>query len=612
MAPGTSEVPPAGWRDVLRLLPRAGQLTVAGVVVSAVVDAVLPLAIIVTTGRLISRVSNGPSVDGVLGPLAVLASLLALQQLVEPLRSVVVYRAASRIDGHLRTQAMLATSRPSGIAFLEEPAVRDLVAVATARAGPFRPATPGGAAVGTIGLLVRYAQGVGAALLIARFSLWLAVVMLVGTLLYRRKHRRESLSLARAFDGHLPNYRRAGYLSGLVVEPPAAKETRVFGLGGWLLTRHTQVWRAVTDAMSARRHLARRRQSMYYALMVPLNATAFLVIGQAALDGRIDLGTLTVVLQGSLLLLALGGIGFEEYQIDFGTATLPALAALNQRSDVAQVAGPASAHHTDDLPQHAIRFEGVSFAYPDGRMVFERLNLEIPAGTSLALVGANGAGKTTLVKLLARLYEPSSGRILVDGIDLRELDLASWRARLAVIFQDFVHYELSATANIGFGRLSHMGDRNALVKAAARAGALDLVEGLPKAWDTVLARGYTDGTDLSGGQWQRVALARALLAVDSGAGLLALDEPTANLDVRAEAELFEHLLRLRSGGNGGGAIRRVTTLLISHRFSTVRHAERICVLDRGRVIEQGSHDELVGSGGMYARMFDLQATRFHG
>ncbi|MBW3638535.1 MAG: ABC transporter ATP-binding protein/permease [Actinobacteria bacterium] len=574
-------------------------------------DAVLPLAIIVTTGRLIGRVSTASGVSDVLGPLALLAALLAVQQVVEPVRSVAVYRAASRIDGHLRVRAMTATSRPAGIAFLEEPAVRDLLTLATARAGPFRPATPGGAAVGSIGLVVRYAQGVAAAVLIARFSLWLAVVMLVGTLVYRRAHRHESLALARAFDGHLPRYRRAGYLSGLVVEPPAAKETRLFGLGGWLRTRHTLVWRAVTDAMSARRQRARRRQSTYYVLMVPLNATAFFLIGQAALDGRIDLGTLTVLLQASLLLLALGGIGFEEYQIDFGTATIPALAALDQRSAAAQVLEPAGDRSGDNLPQHAICFEGVCFDYPDGRAVFEHLDLEIPAGTSLAIVGGNGAGKTTLVKLLARLYEPSSGRILVDGIDLRDVDLASWRSRLAVIFQDFVHYELPVTANIGFGRVSRLGDRSALAKAAGRAGALDLVEDLPKAWDTVLARGYTDGTDLSGGQWQRLALARALLAVDAGAGVLALDEPTANLDVRAETELFEHLLRLRSGGDGVGGIRRVTTLLISHRFSTVRHADRICVLDRGRVVEQGSHDELVRDGGTYARMFSLQATRFH-
>jgi len=582
----------------------------AGVVVGAVVDAVLPLAIIVTTGQLIERVTSTPSVSDVVVPLAVLAALFIVQQVVEPVRSVLVYRAASRIDGHLRTRAMTATSGPSGVAFLEEPGVQDRVTTAAARSGPFRPATPGGAAVGVVGLVARYAQALGATVLIAQFSVWLAVTMLVGTLLFRRPQHRESRALATAFDQHLPAYRRAGYVSSLLLEPHAAKETRVFGLHDWLMGRHAQLWREVTHAMSALRQRARRRQGRHYLFMAPLNAAAFVVVGLAALDGRIDLGTLAVVLQASMQLLALGSIGFEEYQIDFGTASLPALAALEERSAAARAAEPAGHRTGDDLPQQAIRFEGVSFAYPGGRPVFEHLDLTIPSGASMAIVGANGAGKTTLMKLLARLYEPSSGRILVDGVDLRELDAASWRSRLAVIFQDFVRYELPATQNVGFGCLRRMGEPSALGDAADRAGALDLVERLPSRWDTVLARGYTDGADLSGGEWQRVALARALLAVEGGAAVLALDEPTANLDVRAEAELFEQLLRLTSGTGTDGAGQQVTTLLISHRFSTVRQAQQICVLDRGRVSEQGTHDDLVRAGGTYARMFRLQAARF--
>lgn len=583
-----------------------------GVVVAAVVDAVLPLAIIVTTGRLIDRVTLAQHVSDVVGPLAVLAGLFTARQVVEPLRSVLVFRAASCIDGHLRIRAMTATSQPAGVAFLEEPDVQDRVTLAAARSGPFRPATPGGAAVGIVALVARYAQALGATVLIAQFSVWLAVVMLVGTLAFRRPHHRESTALARAFDAHLPAYRRTGYISGLVLDPPAAKETRVFGMRDWLLSRHATLWREVTASMSARRQRARRRQGTYYLLIAPLHAAAFLFVAQAALEGRIDLGTLAVVLQACLQLLALGSIGFEEYQLDFGTASLPALAALNERSAAARAAEPAGHRRCDGMPQQGIRFEGVSFAYPDGRPVFEHLDLTVPAGSSLAIVGANGAGKTTLMKLLARLYEPSSGRILVDGIDLRELDLTSWRSRLAVIFQDFVRYELPVTQNVGFGCVPLMSERGAMDNAAGRAGALGLIERLPLGWDTVLARGFTDGADLSGGEWQRVALARALLAVDAGAGVLALDEPTANLDVRAEAELFEHLLRLTAGVDAEGAGRQVTTLLISHRFSNVLQAQRICVLDRGRVVEEGTHDELVQARGTYARMFRLQASRFDG
>jgi ATP-binding cassette, subfamily B, bacterial len=594
------------WRDLLRLLPHAGRRLVAGVVVAAIIDAALPLAVIATTGRLVDRVTTTPGVGAVLGPLALLAALFAARQLLEPVRTVVVYRAASRIDGHLRARAMAASSRTPGVALLEEPGMQDLLELAGARAGPFRPATPGGAAVGVVGLVARYAQAVGATLLIARFSLLLAVAMLTGTLLYRRPHHRENLALAMAFDGQLPSYRRSRYLSGLVMEPPAAKETRIFGIADWILSRHERVWLDVTGAMSTLRHRTSRRLATYYLLVAPLHAVAFVLVGRAALDGRIDLGTLAVVLQASLQLLAMGGLGHDEYQIDFGTASLPALAELEQRSIAARPAAQGPAISADGLPRHEIRFEEVSFSYPDARPVFDHLDLTVAAGTSLAIVGANGAGKTTLVKLLARLYEPASGRILIDGVDLREIDLASWRARLAVIFADFVRYQLPATANVGFGCTARMADRAALCHAAGQAGALDLIEGLPRGWDTVLARGYTDGADLSGGEWQRVALARALLAIGGGAGVLALDEPTANLDVRAEAELFEHLLSLVSTGSG------ITTLLISHRFSTVRRAQRICVLERGRVVEDGTHVELLAAAGTYARMFALQASRFDG
>jgi len=188
----------------------------------------------------------------------------------------------------------------------------------------------------------------------------------------------------------------------------------------------------------------------------------------------------------------------------------------------------------------------------------------------------------------------------VDGIDLSRISPGAWRSRIAVVFQDFTRYEMSARDNIGFGALDLAGDQRALEDAARRAGALDLVEALPRGWDTVLSRAYAGGRDLSGGQWQRIALARALLAVRHG-GVLVLDEPTASLDVRAEAEIFDHFLDLTRG---------LTTILISHRFSTVRHADRIVVLEGGRVLEDGAHDELVQAGGRYAEMFQMQASRF--
>ena len=213
------------------------------------------------------------------------------------------------------------------------------------------------------------------------------------------------------------------------------------------------------------------------------------------------------------------------------------------------------------------------FGYPGAdRDVLHGLDLTIPAGRSLAIVGLNGAGKTTLVKLLARLYEPQEGRITVDGIDVRDFPAAAWRRRLGAIFQDFVRYDLPVVDNVGFGAPELAGDEELVRKVLASAGAKEVVDALPHGLHTTLSREYADGAELSGGQWQRVAIARALMAVEGGASVLLLDEPTANLDVRAEATFFDRFLEQTRG---------LTTILISHRFSTVRHAERIVVLEEG-------------------------------
>jgi ABC-type multidrug transport system fused ATPase/permease subunit len=253
---------------------------------------------------------------------------------------------------------------------------------------------------------------------------------------------------------------------------------------------------------------------------------------------------------------------------------------------------PAGRRPAAGLPRRELRFRDLSFAYPGGAPVLDHFDVTIPAGSSLAIVGQNGAGKTTLAKLLCRLYDPHAGAIEIDGIDLRELDIDQWRQRLTAVFQDFVRFELPLRDNI-----APLGAPDAVVQDALQAAGADQLATL----ETILARGYRGGTDLSGGQWQRVALARALSAVGTGAGVVILDEPTAQLDVRGEMEIFERILR---------ATRQCTTILISHRFSTVRLADRICVLEHGKVVELGTHAELMAQGGRYRRMFELQAQRF--
>ncbi|HEX8903748.1 MAG TPA: ATP-binding cassette domain-containing protein, partial [Longimicrobiaceae bacterium] len=266
-------------------------------------------------------------------------------------------------------------------------------------------------------------------------------------------------------------------------------------------------------------------------------------------------------------------------------------------SPAALPATPAPTEARQGDEKLAVRLEGVRFTY-QGRdePTLDGLTLHVPAGQSLAIVGENGAGKTTLIKLLCGMYEPAAGGVEVAGVSPLEA-----RGRVGVIFQDFVRYPLALRENVGFGHLPLIGDRQALEGALRDAGGAELAARLPGGWDTVLSREYEGGADLSGGQWQRVALARALAAVRGGAGILILDEPTASLDVRAETELFERFLELAKG---------VTTILVSHRLSSVRRADRIVVIGDGRVMEDGTHDELMRLGGRYATMYSLQAERF--
>jgi ABC-type multidrug transport system fused ATPase/permease subunit len=326
-------------------------------------------------------------------------------------------------------------------------------------------------------------------------------------------------------------------------------------------------------------------------IVVGANLVVFWSLAAAAADGRLDLGALVVFATSAVgtSMIAFGGL---NWALDGAAAPVGAVLRL---APAMRTAGalPGGARAASGLPAHAVRFRDVTFTYPgSGAPVLEHLDLVIPAGSSLAIVGQNGAGKTTLAKLLCRFYDPQSGTIEIDGVDLRELDVDAWRARLTTVFQDFLKLELSLRDNVAPAGAPDEVIREALA-AAGGAQLADL--------DTVLARGYQGGTDLSGGQWQRVALARALCAVRLGAGVVLLDEPTAQLDVRGEAEIFDRLL---------AATRHCTTILISHRFSTVRHADRICVLEGGRVVELGSHDELMARGGRYRHMFELQAQRF--
>jgi ATP-binding cassette subfamily B protein len=390
--------------------------------------------------------------------------------------------------------------------------------------------------------------------------------------------------------------------SDALVSPAEGKEIRIFGLGEWALGRIDRHLRSGFDPLwpVGRRILAAKWQQLVLVL-IPLGMVYVVVALDAARGG-------TPVAVATAALVAGSGI-FEAFD-DAPRATINATTCLQAftrlRVELADGRTAAPAGASDPGTGHErpplIRFEDLRFSYPGtGSLVLGGLDLEVRPGELLGIVGVNGAGKSTLIKLLAGLYEPTAGRITADGVDLADIGPVAWRARLSVVFQDFVRFHLSAADNVALGNALVAPDMAAIVAAARDAGFDEVVSKLPGGWDTPLARARTDGVDLSGGQWQQVALTRALYAMRTGAQVLVLDEPTAHLDVRTERDVFNRLAAHRGAAS---------VILISHRLSTVRRADRIVLLDGGRITEAGSHAELIALGGGYASMFAIQAQRF--
>ncbi len=444
-------------------------------------------------------------------------------------------------------------------------------------------------------------QALGAACVLVTFRPWLGLLWIAAWPLVLGVLMREFIRVGKAAGYTASTVRRAQYFVDLALAPAAAKEVRIWGMVDWLIDRFQSAWLEAMRPVWRMRNPGRPVIWLSAGVVVAMNLGAYALLAYAALRGDLTLAALAVYI--SAVQTASGFRAFDDpnAHLAYAAVALPSLLELERRLQAPDEA--ASAAPLDPAaPREAIRFEGVSFRYPNQTAeVLAGLDLTIPAGRSLAIVGANGAGKTTLIKLLCGLYEPAGGRIAIDGVDLRDVRPADWQRRVAAIFQDFVQYHLTVRENVGLGAPAYAEERDRLRAAAEKAGALDLIESLPRGWDTVLSRRYEGGVDLSGGQWQRIALARALFAVEGGARVLILDEPTAALDVRAEAALYDRFLEITAG---------LTTILISHRFSTVRRADHIVVLDQGAVVEQGTHDELVAAGGRYATMFGLQAARF--
>jgi ATP-binding cassette subfamily B protein len=549
----------------------------------------LPAGFAIAMGGLVAAVQRHGSLAV---PLSAVGVLFVLLQVLSPLHTAVSANLGDRTAAWLYDRLTAASVSVAGMGHLEDPDLAaDLQVAREFDRGMTAP--PLALSLDFIaGGLVNMLAGLAQAFVLFGYSLW-AAPLLAGAWLATHWLLRESgVWKDRNTDEVRKAQREADYAYRLAVDPPAAKELRLFGLSDWVLDRFVARRRHLHALQYRATRLRERSVLASLAVVGAANGIVFWSLGSAALSHRLDLGSLVVYAQAAVgaALIAFGGL---NWAVDAAAAPVAAIGRLE--ISMARVGGMRSGSRSaTGLPARDLRLSGVRFSYPGagGRPVIDGLDLVVPAGSSLAIVGQNGAGKTTLAKLLCRLYDPVSGAVEADGVDIRDLDLAGWRGRLAAVFQDFTRFELTLRENV-----APAGAPDADILAAlADAGATHLAD-----LDTVLSKGYRGGTDLSGGQWQRVALARALCAVRLGAGVVVLDEPTAQLDVRGEAEIFDRIL---------AATRQATTILISHRFSTVRHADRICVLEGGRVVELGTHGELMAAGGRYKTMFELQASRF--
>ncbi len=449
----------------------------------------------------------------------------------------------------------------------------------------------------TFGLAQNLISLISYGILLVQFSPWAVLILVLAGLPSFIAETRYSGEAFTLFRWRSPETRMQIYLETVIAREDNVKEVKLFGLGPLLLDRYRKIFQRL---YKADRSLAIRRDGWGFVLgLIGTLALygAYAWIAVATVASRISLGQMTMYLmlfrQGqsavSASLSAIGGM----YEDNLYLSTLyEYLETPAPQAGGEQTIGPD--------PQDGVRFESVSFTYPGAsQAALKNINLHLPPGESLALVGENGSGKTTLIKLLTRLYTPDEGRILLDGLDLNDWEENALRQRIGVIFQDFSRYQFLVGENIGVGDVRYFDDRQRWKIAAEKGMADDFIADLPRGYDTQLGKWFKDGQELSGGQWQKIALSRAFMRTD--ADILVLDEPTAAMDAGAEAKIFEHFRKLTQN--------RIA-ILISHRFSTVRMANQIIVIENGQVIERGTHETLMELDGHYARLFSLQAAGY--
>ncbi len=586
---------PPSWWPAVAAVSRAEPRLAVTAVVTTLAAAAMPAVFITLSGVAASLVAphGATHTSGLLLVVVALVVALALSQVVSVTREGVIEALARQMDMVLRRRLIEAVGRPAGVGHLEDPEMQRRIAVAHGLAN--RLGGPAGGLLGVAGRAQMLLTGAGCVVLLGWVQPVLGATLGVVTLAVGWWLRREYLRLVELLHLNPGLLRRTEYLRDVLVTPGAEKEVRVFGLGQWLMGRHHGEWLGVVSAAWRDRRISWWKIALGSAVFGLGLAAAFAALANGWRSGTVTTAGLVIGVQASIGLLQFAAVTEWDRLAHIGWEAVDALVEIE---DAVRPQAVTGSRDPDAAPVREIEFRDVSFSYPDGTPALHGISLTIPVGGSVALVGRNGAGKSTLLKLLLRSYEPTGGQILVDGVPLAEFDPVAWRRRVATLAQDFVRLPLSVRENIT-GPSQADGQGEALAEVAARSGLDSVIACLPQGWDTVLSRQIRGGTDLSGGQWQKVALARALFALGTGAEVLALDEPTASMDIEAEREVYDAVIDATAGQ---------TLVLVSHRFATVRRVDRIFVLDGGRVVESGDHASLVRSGGPYAQMFRAQAA----
>jgi ATP-binding cassette subfamily B protein len=610
---------------VIRLVWDATPGLTVGLGLATVLMGVVPAATAYTTRELINTVVFGFSVHGdptrltslqvplpfhvlntpsmpLMTTIVVLAVvqflIFALQSLLSAVRNITQQLMQEKMTLQIQ-QMVMEQSATLDLEFFEDSASYDLLRRAQQDAAS-RPVQMISSVFGLIQTAITFASMLALLLFISPLLAGIALLSPVPAFIADTRYGWWGYNIARWAS---PLRRRMQYLTTLVTTDTYAKEVKLFGLGGYFTERFKLL---ANTYYERQRRLVRSRYLVGFALSsitTLVGSGTYLYIAVRAIQGLLTVGDLTMYtsavssVQSSIQGLLSGFSGMYENNLYLNN--LYDLLATKSR-----IKAPAEPRPLPRPLRGEIEFQNVSFNYPgSGAEALTGLTFTIAAGETLAVVGRNGAGKTTLIKLLCRLYDPSEGRILLDGIDIREFDPDELRAAIGAMFQDYVTYQATASENIGLGEVGEIENRPAIEAAARRGGVDDLVARLPDGYDTPLGRWFEGGVNLSGGEWQKVALGRAFMRDAHRARILVLDEPTSALDAQAEYELFERLRQLSEGR---------TAIYISHRFSTVRQADRILFLERGRLVEEGTHDELMALRGRYARLFTMQASAYTG